>query len=306
MGKNKIFLWLFIALSALLYSGCRSDYSADAVERARDYALHNLRGITESQRAFIKFTQPEIYENLIFPQVVTPVDEIGHVKKEDYKDFPLAPYLDLMHCSIVWAPPDLNAKIVVVGDGQRNMHNWSPRRVLIKNYIPADPGFTAAVTACQVHVKDNMLYLSTAERNRIRFSDPAEIAFTKIDIALPHVKEKAGKSDWELYLMELKESKKEYTQISLIWNGDKADQKIVFTGLTTTGSLAGWKFQTAELMSVAKLNKNRMTQAEIRKIKVVPAKPLKQIHPAAPEIKRTNPQTSPDAPEQGGSIIYHK
>ena len=56
------------------------------MERARDYALHNLRGITESQRAFIKFTQPEIYENLIFPQVVTPVDEIGHVKKEDYKD----------------------------------------------------------------------------------------------------------------------------------------------------------------------------------------------------------------------------
>jgi hypothetical protein len=184
------------------------------------------------------------------------------------------------------------------------MDNYNEVLSKSEPFTPED--FHSELNQSEISAKDYMMYLSTAERNRIRFSDPAEIAFTKIDIALPHVKDKAGKSDWELYLMELKESKKEYTQISLIWNGDKADQKIVFTGLTTTGSLAGWKFQTAELMSVAKLNKNRMTQAEIRKITVAPAEPLKHIHPAAPEIKRTNPNTSPDAPEQGGSIIYHK
>lgn len=310
MKKNKCFLWLFFVMSALCFSGCRSDYSADAVERAREYALQNLRGITESQRTYVKFTQPEIYENLIFPQYVMPMEKIGHVKKEDYKDFPQAPYLDLMHSCVVWSPPDLGAKIVVVGDGQRNMQNWFPKRVLIKRYIPDDPGYTSAVAACKAYAKDNMLYLSTVERNRVRFADPSEIVFTKIDIALPHVKDKAGKSDWELYLMELKTAekaaKKEYSQISLVWNGEKAGQRIVFTGLTTSGSLEEWKLQTAELMSVAKLDKNRMSKEEISGITVKPAEPLKQIHPKEKKIQRRTPAVTPDAPVQGGSIIFHR
>lgn len=306
MKKNKCFLWLFFVLTALFFCGCRSDYSADAVERAREYALQNLRTISESQRTYVKFTQPEIYENLIFPQYVTPVDGIGHIKKEDYRDFPLAPHLDLMHSCVVWSPPDLGAKIVVVGDGQRNMHNWFPKRVLIKRYTPDDPGYVSAVAVCKSHAKDNMLYLSTVERNRIRFSEPAEIVFTKLDISLPHVKEKAGKSDWELYLKELNEAEKEYSQISLVWKGEKADQRVVFTGLTTSGSLAEWKLQTAELMSVAKLDKNRMSKEEISWIKVKEAEPLKQVHPKEKKVQRRTPAVTPDAPVQGGSIILKR
>ena len=306
MKRNMFLLSACFGLLTLLCSGCRTDYSASAVEQARVYALENLHGITSSQRAFIKFTQPDIYENLIFPRYVTPVESLDRIKTDNYKDFPQAPYLDLMHSCVVWSPPDLGAKIVVVGDGQRNMHNWSPKRVMIKRYIPADPGYTAAVTVCQTHALDNMLYLSTADLNRIRFSDPAEIIFTKIDVELPHVKEKAGKSDWELYLMELKESKAEYSQISLVWKGNKADECIVFTGLTTSGSLKGWKLQSAELMSTAKLNKNRLTEAEIKKIKIAPAAPLPQIHPAAGEVKRRDPSVTPDAPKQGGSIVIKR
>ena len=306
MKRNMMFLSACFGLLTLLCSGCRTDYSANAVESARAYALEKLHGITSSQRAFIKFTQPDIYENLIFPRYVTPVDSIDRAKTDNYKDFPQAPYMDLMHSCVVWSPPDLGAKIVVVGDGQRNMHNWSPKRVMIKRYIPADPGYTSAVTACQSHALNSMLYLSTEDLNRIRFSDPAEIVFTKIDIELPHVKEKAGKSDWELYLMELNASKQEYSQISLIWKGNKADECVVFTGLTTTGSLKGWKLQSAELMSTAKLNKNRLSAAESKKIKVAPAAPLPQIHPAAGDVKRVDPSVTPDAPMQGGSIIIKR
>lgn len=307
MKKKILVLSVCVTLLSLLCSGCRTDYSANAVERAREYALANLHGITSSQRAFVKFTQPEIYENLIFPQYVPPVDEIGHVKKEDYNDFPQAPHMDLMHSCVVWSPPDLGAKIVVVGDGQRNMLHWFPKRVMLKRYIPADPNWTSAVMACKSYAQNNMLYLSTALRNRIRFSDPAEQVFTKFDIVLPHVKAQEGKSDWDLYLMELKgANRKEYSQISLIWNGVNKDECVVFTGLTNTGSLKGWKLQTAELMSHAKLNKHRLTKDEIKRIKIEPDEPLKQIHPKQKEIKRVDATATPDTPEQGGSIVFER
>lgn len=65
---------IMAALTVLILTGCRTDYTKNAVERARTYALNNLKGLTDNQRNFIRFTQPEIYENIVYPRYVVPLD----------------------------------------------------------------------------------------------------------------------------------------------------------------------------------------------------------------------------------------
>ena len=300
----KKLLYLAAVAIAGIVCGCRSDYSESAVEKARTFALENLRGISATQMEFVKFTQPEIYENVIFPRYVTEQSKIGHIKMEDPKDFPIAPHQDLMHSCVVWSPPDLDAKIVVVGDGERNMLFWSPKRVLVKKFLPSDVAYTAAVNSCVAYAMSNMLYLSTAERNRIRFSEPAEIRFTKLPLIQP-VDKKAGKSDWELYLMELEEPEKEKYQLSLMWKGDKEEDRIIFTGLTASGTLSGWRLETAEHMKASKYEKYLLTDAEIKGIRIAPTAEPVLVHPKAGKIDRGAEKASPDKPAARGSVIYH-
>ena len=56
----KRFFLLITAMTAMLavLSGCRTDYTKSAVERARTYALDNLKGLSDNERNFIRYTQP--------------------------------------------------------------------------------------------------------------------------------------------------------------------------------------------------------------------------------------------------------
>ena len=295
-------------LSAFLLAACQTDYTADAVENAREYALKNLRGISANQREFIRFTQPEIYEDLVFPKYVTPLLETGHHKVEKTERFPVAPRLDLMHSCVVWSPPDMKAKIVVVGDGERNMQFWRPYRVLIKEFLPADSDFVLACEISRKYAQDGMLYLSTAERNRIRFSDPEEFCFTKLDIPEP-ADPLAGdlESEWEQYLRSLKGGKQpQISQLSIIWPADDKNKRIVFSGYTKTGSLSGWNLVTAELMEKGKLDAHRLSDEEIKKIKIKPPQEPRLIFPAEMDVDRVNVRSAPDSPQTGGNLILHR
>lgn len=292
---------------ALLFAGCRSDCTASAVESARDYALENLRGITEEQREFIRFTEPEIFENVIFPRYVIPLSEYGHLRMHTPESFPTAPFQDLMHSCVVWAPPGLDAYVVVFGDGERTMRFWTPRRVMIRKYFTADPGVEGAKASCRDYAQNGMLYLSTAERNRLRFADPESVRYTKLDVAPleADAQNDPGKSEWERYLEELEDSKKPVYQLSMIWAADDPEKKIVFTGLTQTGSFSGWKLQTAELMTLKKLESNLLTAEEETLIpKPKPRKPMLR-HSVQKKIERRGTTDSPDTPATGGSVIVH-
>lgn len=294
-------------LSAWLFTACQTDYTADAVETAREYALNNLRGITANQKEFIRFTQPEIYEDTVFPKYVTPLLETGHHKVEKKERFPTAPRLDLMHSCVVWSPPDMNAKIVVVGDGERNMRFWRPYRILVKEFLPADSAFTAACVACAKYARNGMQYLSEAERDRIRFSDPEEFCFTKLDIPEP-VDELALdlESQWEQYLRSLKEDKTQITQLSVIWPADDKNKRIVFSGYTKTGSLAGWKLLTAEIMKKEKLDAHRLTPEESAAIKVAPPPKPRLVFPVEQDVERYDDRSAPDSPKRGGNILFDR
>ena len=306
---KRIFFFLAAMTAALaVLTGCRTDYTKNAVERARTYALDNLKGLTDNQRNFIRFTQPEIYENIIFPRYVTPLDTgVGedHIEIDDVRNFPVAPEHDLMHNCVVWSPPDLGAKVVVVGESERSMMFWEPYRVLVKRYDPGDTGLKTATGAAVAFVRNNMLYLSTAEINRVRFDKP-EAVYTRLPVD-PEDQEQTELSSWEEFLNEKEGKNKktvQETQLSLMWPADDPLQCIVVTGFSRTGTFDGWKLRTAELMDVSKLENAKLSREEIDAIpKTVRVRGL--VFPARDNPTR-NPYEESDykkAPHSG-SIVF--
>ena len=303
---KRFFILIAAALAALaVLSGCRTDYTKSAVERARTYALNNLKGLSDNQRNYIRYTQPEIYENIIYPRYVIPLDTgIDHVEIDDVRRFPVAPQHDLMHSCVVWTPPDLGAKVVVAGEGERSMLFWEPYRVIVKRYDPGDTGLKSATSVASSFVRNNMLYLSTAELNRVRFDKP-EAVYTRLPVEPEQ--EKVELSSWEEYLNE-KEGKPPKavpnTQLSLVWPADDPLRRIVVTGFSKTGTFNGWKLRTAELMDVDKLDSARLTREEIDAIsKTIPARGL--VFPSVDEPTR-NPFDSPGyekAPHSGSIVL---
>ena len=305
---KRLFLLITVMTAMLaVLAGCRTDYTKSAVERARTYALDNLKGLSDNQRNFIRYTQPEIYENIIYPRYVTPLNAgVGerHVEIDDVRHFPVAPEHDLMHSCVVWTPPDLGAKVVVAGEGERSMLFWEPYRVIVKRYDPGDTGLKAATGAASTFVRNNMLYLSTAELNRVRFDSP-EPVYTRLPVD-PEEAEAGTLSSWEEYQQEKSGGAKSLrnTQLSLVWAADDPLQCIVVTGFSMTGTFDGWKLRTAELMDVTKLNDARLSREEIDEIeKTVNARGL--IFPSEADPVR-NPFDSPShgkSPE-GGSVVF--
>lgn len=303
---KRFFMLMAAALAALaVLSGCRTDYTKSAVERARTYALNNLKGLSDNQRNYIRYTQPEIYENIIYPRYVIPLDTgIDHVEIDDVRRFPVAPQHDLMHSCVVWTPPDLGAKVVVAGEGERSMLFWEPYRVIVKRYDPGDTGLKSATSAASSFVRNNMLYLSTAELNRVRFDNP-EAVYTRLPVEPEQ--ETVELSSWEEYLNE-KEGRTPKaapnTQLSLVWPADDPLRRIVVTGFSKSGTFYGWKLRTAELMDVDKLDGARLTREEIDAIgKTVPARGL--VFPSVDEPVR-NPFDSPGyekAPHSGSIVL---
>ena len=296
--------------AVLILTGCRTDYTKNAVECARTYALNNLKGLTDNQRNFIRFTQPEIYENIVYPRYVIPLDagNSGHIEIDDVRRFPVAPQHDLMHSCVVWNPPDLGARVVVAGEGERSMMFWEPYRVIVKHYDPGDTGLKSATSAAASFVRNNMQYLSTAELNRVRFDKP-ETVYTRLPVD-PDGIDRGKLTSWEEYQNERdgrssNKNASSYTQLSLMWPADDPLQCIVVTGFSKSGTFAGWKLQTAELMDVTKLDGARLTREEIDAIpKTIPAKTLvfpAQSDPARNQFDRPGYNRSPE----GGSFVFH-
>lgn len=287
---RKITVFLTAIAAALLFAGCQTDYSNKAADTARTYALKKLKGLNEEQRHFLRFTQPVLYSNLIFPRTVVPLEHPQHVKKNHPSLYPVAPHQDMMHHCFVWSPPGLNGKVVVVGEGERSLRFWKPYRVIVKEYIPGSVNFNTAVSAAVDYAMDKMLFLKQSELNRIRFSEP-EVVYTDFEIALQTKAPHEDKTPWEEYLAEQNAQKAltnaVLTQISLVWKGDKNGEMIVISGFSKNGTLYGWHVQTGNYIAKTELDRHTLTPAAVSRI-VKDHGPLegKVIHPVEPKINR--------------------
>ncbi len=226
-----------VLLLVLACSACRTDYTDEAVERAREFALERTKDLTEPQRNYIRYATPEIQENVIFEYFPMMPEEYGHITRAPEFSPMKSPRDDFMRANFVWNPPGLGSSVVVIGNGDRAMQFWEPLKLIYKSSVPVKAAYKAAWTAAVMYVMNNMLYLSAEERNRVRFSE-AEVVRTRFNLKYATDTEKADSSDWENYLKSLEGDKDKY-QYSLVWKGDKPGEYIVVTGFSGP-ELAGW------------------------------------------------------------------
>lgn len=286
-----MFLVLAMAL-ALPFAGCNTpDYTGEAVEKAREYALENLKGLDENQRHFIRFTSPELYSDLIFERQVVPQSNMDHIKFVKPSHFPVNPDLDIMHHCFVWAPPGLDAKVVVVGDGERSLRFWSPFRVILKNFIPADVDYNAAKSSAISFAGTTLQNITQTELNRIRFSEP-DVLYTRVPVQMQFATEREDMTPLEAYLAEEKaktESEIILTQLSLSWKADEEGSLIVVSGFSRFGCLNAWQPHTVQYMTAENLSKNVLNEKEIAAIeKEFSPDKNKLVHPPERKAQRGN------------------
>lgn len=267
-------LYAFGLLACLigLLTACYRDYSPDAVETAREFALARTRDLPERHRDFIRYTQPQIYENVIFP-AVAPVPSsyqrggalsslqqmnsdsplstlVPSANARQLKGVPAQALLDHMHSCIVWSPPGLGTKVIVVGDGDRRMLHWWPNRLLFRDYIPTDMSLEQASAVAAAYAINSMHYLSVPELNRVRFSI-AQMHLTNFDLDEDHGTD-PEQGGWEAYVADLTdpdEQTKTY-QMTLTWQGNQENQLIVFVGLSASPETPKeWRLLSARVMS---------------------------------------------------------
>ena len=175
---------LLVAL-ALFSGGCQTDgyYMAQAVERARKYALSELKDLPETQRDYIRYAPPEIMESLVFQRE---------------KDGSLDSRRNLVQKCVVWKVPGLDYCIVVFGVSSMRMNDWYPCQLIKKRFVAADGGFELARKNAVIYAMDHFTYLSDDERNRIRFTDPQPLVtdFPLYDKAIMSVLKK-GYDEYE-------------------------------------------------------------------------------------------------------------
>ena len=278
------------AFLTLFCSACKTDYSEEAADTAREYALKKLKGLNQEQRYFIRYTQPEIYSNLIFPQTVIPLTNADHVKLMHPHRFPVAPSRDFMHHCFVWAPPGLDTKVVVVGEGERSLRFWEPTRVILKNYVPGTPSFTAAMKQAVHYAQNKMPQLSESERNRIRFSEP-EVVYTRFPIRIQRPKPVIEKApDDPDGLLGYKEVRQPViTQISLVWKADRENTFIAVIGTSLHGTLYRWTVNSGQYVTKPELTGKTLSEAETASIrKEYGPEENRLVFPVEPNVNRGN------------------
>ncbi len=312
MNRKIIFAFLTV-LAGVISAGCKTDYSLEAADTAREFALEKLKGLNEEQRHFVRYTQPVLYSNLIFEQKVVPLTNVDHIKVIKMKKLPIAPEQDMMHHCFVWAPPGLEANVVVVGAGERSLRFWSPVRVLLKNYIPDDTDYESAKNQAKNYAASYREELTPQEWDRIRFSEP-EVLYTRFPLTWKAEDSEQVLTPWETYMKDLRartetqkiqEGKAEeiiLTQLSLVWKADQDGKMIVFSGFSRFGCLNGWKPQQVLHMENAEIEQGTLTEEEIRAIVKKPGEST-QVFPAEEPVDRGNKGKDSGA-TFGKSLMY--
>ena len=228
MFRSLWILFFVTAVSVSFLCGCAGNYSEEALARARAFALERTRSVPEIARNHIRYTPPEVQTADIFlHEGVTPTDYAHLPRLEGRKKNVMKDFLCI---NFVWTFPGADYSIVVLGKGLRDFSFWEGTRVILKKHVPAREKYEAARSASIGYVFNNMLTLSTAERNRVRFSE-AEVLETcfALDVFSEPFHRKGGPDAWKEYLAELK-ARPERVQYSLVWKADQKDRWIVISG----------------------------------------------------------------------------
>ncbi len=250
----KIPLYLLpVLLAVFLTAGCQTDYTEEALQRAREFALDNTRLLPEVARNHIRFVTPRLQTADIFSHQPMKLTEYAHIPRN--VDFnPVSdPNLDTIVAQFVWTPPDLSYSVIVIGHSRKDLSYWSPMKVVLKHVIPFRGLYESARTNAIQYVTDNMLYLTRLERVRVRTSE-AEIRETQFDLEYMFEEQlESARDEWKTFLEELKKHRNR-KQYSVVWKADDPKKRIVITGFGSDFDLSGWTPSCGMVISLKKLD----------------------------------------------------
>lgn len=223
-----------LAALSLLVS-CGIDFQTRAVEKARAYALDNLKNLSETQRDFIRYTDPAIMDRTVYR---------------------LRGSNDMMHTCMVWNVPGVEGSVVVAGHGERSLLEWSPDRIVVEDLTPVDKAMNAAAQRAVEFAMTRMLHLSDYERNCVRFNPPE--AYRSSFEVEPEEPKDEGKplSRWEAYLKS-KEKKGKPVQYTFVWKAGDDATRIAVCGFSPKEGLTGWKAVEGMKIKVSELDASK-------------------------------------------------
>lgn len=253
MKKDMFWKLLAVLAAAVLLPACQSDYTEEALQSAREYALKNTKMLPETARNYIRYATPVLQTAGIFAHRPMKLTEYDHLPRNvDYKARP-DPKSAVILAQFVWNPPGLGYSVIAVGRSQADLSSWDPIRVVLKDIAPYRKTYETALKAAVNYVTDNMLYLSRMERVRVRTTE-AEVRETDFDLEYMFEEQlESAQSEWKNFLDTLKEQRKK-RQYSLVWKADDGKKRIVVTGFGSENSLVRWTPACGMVIPLSKLD----------------------------------------------------
>ena len=258
-------LFLFVSFPLLFFSAaCGIDYRLNAVERARAYALKNTTDLSETDRNFIRYSDPEILSNLIFSSKVPEKEDFGTgPNRFDSYEVENNPNYDYMHTAFVWHLPKAGFSVLVDGAGERDLRGWDPDCVLYKKFIPENTALAAARIRAVTFLVNFFPELDFADINRVRFSEPMVLPTSfLLENPAEQTREKQMKK-WMDYIRTGEGLKPEPVQISLAWTSPVNGDKIVVCGTAPGENLIGWTPRKALILKPKELDSAIAAQRKV-------------------------------------------
>ena len=253
MKKYLLLKLLLLPAAAVFLAACQSDYTEEAMVKAREFTLENTRMLPENSRNYIRYATPKLQTGMIFAHIPMLLTEYDHLPRNiDYKPIK-RPQLDSIVSQFVWTPPGLGYSIITIGHSRRDFAFWEPLKVILKNPVPFRADYENARSGAMNYVTNNMLYLTRLERVRVRTSE-AEIRETQFDLEyMIEERLESVEKEWQGFLDALKKQR-DRRQFSVIWKADDPKKRIVITGFGSAAGLSGWKPACGMVIPAAKLD----------------------------------------------------
>ncbi|MFA6102265.1 MAG: hypothetical protein WCV67_18690 [Victivallaceae bacterium] len=224
---------LLVGVSIFLVS-CKSDdyYREQAVISARKYVLKNAKDLDVIQQEYIRFNKPVIMaENILGTYSGAKTSVICGVTSQ---------------VCIAWVVPGEKEAFVVFGTSDNRLFNWSPYRLIRKTYQTKEYNRITAYDSAARYVMNNMLYLSTEQRNRVRFDVPQAVK-TKFPLDFDPMGTLKPETVTKLKAFPL--------QTSFVWESLAKGRKIVVCGVGSA-EFADWTPVFGQEMDESDLNQN--------------------------------------------------
>jgi hypothetical protein len=224
---------LFACVSIFLVS-CQSDdyYREQAVISARKYVLKNSKDLDVIQQEYIRFNKPVIMaENILGTYAGAKTSVICGVTSQ---------------VCIAWVVPGEKDAFVVFGTSDNRLFNWSPYRLIRKTYQTKEYNRIAAYDSAAKYAMNNMLYLSTEQRNRVRFDVPQTVK-TKFPLDFDPMGKLKPEEVTRLKTLPL--------QTSFVWESLTKGKKIVVCG-AGAADFVSWTPVFGQEMEDSDLNQN--------------------------------------------------